>query len=51
MHLENASREDLLKIGVQATAEGETIHQMPFVVTAEDVANALVAVDAYVKSR
>ncbi|APS27378.1 glycerol dehydrogenase [Weissella cibaria] len=51
MHLENASREDLLKIGVQATAEGETIHQMPFEVTAEDVANALVAVDAYVKSR
>ena len=37
--------------GVQATAEGETIHQMPFEVTAEDVANALVAVDAYVKSR
>ena len=51
MHLENASREDLLKIGVQATTEGETIHQMPFEVTAEDVANALVAVDAYVKSR
>ena len=30
MHLENASYEDLLKVGQQATIEGETIHQMPF---------------------
>ncbi|SJZ59960.1 glycerol 2-dehydrogenase (NAD+) [Pilibacter termitis] len=50
IHLGNANYEELLKVGKQATIEGETIHQMPFVVTAEDVADALLAVDAYVKS-
>ena len=50
MHLENASYEDLLKVGQQATIEGETIHQMPFKVQASDIAQAIVAVDAYVKS-
>ena len=48
MHLENASYEDLLKVGQQATIEGETIHQMPFEVKASDIAQAIVAVDAYV---
>ncbi|MBS4750524.1 iron-containing alcohol dehydrogenase [Granulicatella sp. zg-ZJ] len=48
LHLENASYEDLLKVGQQATIEGETIHQMPFKVTAEDVTAAILAVDAYV---
>ncbi|WP_313631213.1 glycerol dehydrogenase [Enterococcus devriesei] len=48
MHLAHASYEDLLKIGEQATIEGETIHEMPFEVTAEDVAAAMKAVDAYV---
>ena len=38
MHLENASYEDLLKVGQQATIEGETIHQMPFEVKASDIA-------------
>ena len=33
MHLETASYEDLLKVGQQATIEGETIHQMPFEVS------------------
>ena len=47
MHLENASYEDLLKVGQQATIEGETIHQMPFEVKASDIAQAIVAVDAY----
>ena len=47
MHLENASYEDLLKVGQQATIEGETIHQMPFKVQASDIAQAIVAVDAY----
>jgi len=49
MHLENASYEDLLKVGQQATIEGETIHQMPFKVQASDIAQAIVAVDAYVQ--
>lgn len=48
IHLENASYEDLLKVGEQATVEGETIHNMPFKVSAEDVAAAIIAVDAYV---
>ncbi|MCD3473199.1 glycerol dehydrogenase, partial [Streptococcus equi subsp. equi] len=51
MHLDTATEEDFLKIGRQATMAGETIHQMPFTITAEDVASALVAVDAYVCSR
>ena len=48
MKLENASAEELMKIGKQATIEGETIHNMPFEVTAEDVANALQSVNEYV---
>lgn len=50
LKLGDADYETLLKVGQQATIEGETIHGMPFEVTAEDVANALLAVDAYVKS-
>ena len=49
MHLENVSYEDLLKVGKQATIEGETIHQMPFAISASDVAQAILAVDRYVK--
>ena len=51
MHLDTASPDDFLKVGRQATMAGETIHQMPFVISPEDVAAALVAVDAYVTSR
>lgn len=50
MHLESASYDDLLKVGKQATIEGETIHQMPFEISASDIAQAILAVDAYVKS-
>jgi glycerol dehydrogenase len=50
MKLEDASYDDLLKVGKLATQEGETIHQMPFTVTADDVASALLGVDSYVKS-
>lgn len=50
MHLAEASDADLLKIGEQATIEGETIHNMPFPVSAEDVAAAIKAVDAYVSA-
>ncbi|MFR2063137.1 MAG: iron-containing alcohol dehydrogenase [Streptococcus sp.] len=38
----------IFKVGQQATIEGETIHQMPFEVKASDIAQAIVAVDAYV---
>lgn len=51
LHLENADYEELLKVGKQATIEGETIYEMPFAISAQDVADALLAVDAYVKAR
>lgn len=50
LKLENVSYQELLKVGKLATQEGETIHQMPFTITAEDVTDALIAVDAYVTS-
>jgi glycerol dehydrogenase len=50
IHLENATKEELLKIAEVATAEYETIHNMPFKVTPDDVVMALQGVDAYVKS-
>lgn len=50
MFLSEASDADLLQIGEQACIEGETIHNMPFPVTPEDVVAALKAVDAYVSS-
>ncbi|MDO4680774.1 MAG: glycerol dehydrogenase [Aerococcus sp.] len=43
-----ASYEDLLKVGQQATIDAETMTEMPFDVTAEDVAEALLAVNQYV---
>ena len=48
MHLADVSDADLMKVGKQATIEGETIHNMPFTVSAEDVVAAIKAVDAYV---
>ncbi|MGT2666723.1 glycerol dehydrogenase [Streptococcus rifensis] len=48
LHLADADYDTLLKVGKQATIEGETIHQMPFAITADDVASALLAVDQYV---
>ncbi|MGP4070044.1 glycerol dehydrogenase [Halobacillus sp. B29] len=47
--LKDVSREDILKVAETATAEGETIHQA-FSVTAEEVADAIVATDQYAKS-
>lgn len=46
MYLDQASYEDLLKVGRQATIEGETIHQMLFEVSE----TVLLAVDNYVKN-
>ncbi|GCF95716.1 glycerol dehydrogenase [Enterococcus florum] len=48
LHLKDASYEELLKVGEQATIEEETIHEMTLDVTPEDVAAALKAVDTYV---
>ncbi|MGG5318925.1 glycerol dehydrogenase [Enterococcus sp. AZ071] len=50
VYLSDASYEDLLKVSELATVSAETIHQMPFVITAKEVAAALLAVDAYVKA-
>lgn len=46
MHLENTSYEDLLKVGKAATQEGETMQNLSPEITADDVANAILAVDA-----
>ncbi|MBG9981930.1 glycerol dehydrogenase [Aerococcaceae bacterium DSM 111020] len=49
VNLDQYSDEELLAIGKQATAEGETIHSMIEAPTAEDVVSAIKAVDRYVK--
>lgn len=46
MHLDNASYEDLLKVGAAATQEGETMSNLSADIGADDVANAIIAVDA-----
>ncbi len=46
IHLENASFEDLVKVGALATSEGETLQNFDPEVTAEDVAYAIQAVNA-----
>lgn len=45
LHLENAPYEDLLKIGSLATIEGETSHNMNPELTAEQIADAILAVN------
>lgn len=47
--LKDASRDDILKVGEAATADGETIHD-GFNVTAEEVADAIIAADRYSKA-
>ena len=49
--LDTVPYEDLLKTGRLATQDGETIHQMVVQYTAEDVANALIALNHYVTTR
>ncbi|MET3984608.1 glycerol dehydrogenase [Streptomyces sp. PvR034] len=48
--LVDPDREELLAIGRAATAEGETTHNMPFAVTPDMVADALLAGDAYARA-
>ncbi|CAF1020460.1 unnamed protein product [Didymodactylos carnosus] len=50
IYLENATDEDFYKIAEIATAEGESIHNMPFKVTSDDVVQAIKGTDAYVKN-
>ncbi|MDH6363220.1 glycerol dehydrogenase [Enterococcus sp. PF1-24] len=50
LKIENITYEELLKVGKLATQDGETIHQMAADFSAEDVTDALFAVDAYVQS-
>ncbi|NLV91312.1 MAG: glycerol dehydrogenase [Firmicutes bacterium] len=46
LNLPSPSKEDLMKVAEAATVKEETIHNMPFPVTAELVYNAIVATDA-----
>lgn len=46
MHLDKVPYEDLLKIGKAATQEGETMGNLSSTITADDVAQAILAVDA-----
>lgn len=46
LNLGNVTTEELMKVAEAATAEGSTIHNMPFTVTGEDVYAAIVTVDA-----
>lgn len=45
MHLDEVTYEDLLKVGQAAIQEGETMGNLSEDITAEDVANAIIAVD------
>lgn len=46
LHLDKASREDLVKIGTLANSEGDTLKNLNPNLTGDDVANAIIAVDA-----
>ncbi|HIW38226.1 MAG TPA: glycerol dehydrogenase [Candidatus Jeotgalicoccus stercoravium] len=46
LHLKDVAYEDLLKIGELATAEGETSHNMNPELTPEQIADAIIAVNA-----
>ncbi|AMC92601.1 glycerol dehydrogenase [Erysipelothrix larvae] len=50
LKLEHASYDTLLKVGQHATKENETIHQMGHNYTANDVTDALFALDKYVRT-
>jgi len=50
MHLADKSYEALLAVGKSATKVGETMENMPFEVTPDDVVEAIRAVDVYAKA-
>ena len=47
LDLGQAGKDELLTVAKAATVSGETIHNMPFAVTAEMVVDAMVAADAF----
>lgn len=47
MHLDHFSRGELAVIGQQAIISEETMQQMPFTVTADDIVKAILTVDEY----
>lgn len=47
LHLDQASKDNLMSVAELATQEGETIHQMQKNYTAQDVYNAIVTLDSY----
>lgn len=49
LHLENVTFEELLKVGEAATAPNETMNNLSREITAEQVANAILAVDVLSK--
>jgi hypothetical protein len=49
--LEGINQEELEKVSVAACAEGETIHNEPFDVYPEAVADAILAADSFVRRR
>ncbi|MFD1416660.1 glycerol dehydrogenase [Oceanobacillus jeddahense] len=51
MHLDEVSYEDLRKVGEAATQEGETMGNLSSEITADDVANAILAVDQLSKNK
>jgi len=50
LHLENESWEGLLKIGELANSDGDTLKNLNPHLSAEDIANAILAVDTFSKS-
>ncbi|WP_129045521.1 glycerol dehydrogenase [Companilactobacillus metriopterae] len=50
LHIADVTSEDLLRVGQQATIPSETIHNMPFEVSSQDVADSIRAVNEYVVS-
>jgi glycerol dehydrogenase len=50
MHLEKESYENLVKVGKLAGGEGDTLGNLNRNLSAEDVANAILAVDAFSKT-
>jgi glycerol dehydrogenase len=47
LDLGQAGKDELLTVAKAATVSGETIHNMPFAVTADMVVDAMVAADAF----
>ena len=50
LHLENESWENLVKVGALANNEGDTLKNLNPNLTAEDIASAILAVDAFSKT-